>query len=353
MTIEGNQLVTGEKIFDSDIHVYGDIIMQDGKTVDGVDLSELRKDVAYHNVSYVITGNKHFRNLTVGNLTIFCKNNCSDSRCVNKSSSNCSFPAMENITSVCERKTNCQLVQLLEDLNLKTWKRTKPANVSGTKTFVSPNVYVNPSLTVDGFINNIKMPQDLALRRGNQTIHGDKTFKNKVMIEGDIQAYGLVNNVNVSDMYLRAMTLDSTQNITGLKTFLNDVHVRKDLNLTGSIDGLDISSHAVTLKDDQIISGEKTFDNSVSVEKLYVESMEVEGLVDGVNVTDLDDKILRVSGNQTISGNVTFDSDLLVDGNLTINEDLNGIKISDLKNLMTVDGDQIITGRKVSDIDCS
>ena len=316
MTVHGKQTVTGLKTFEATVSVYGNIIMNVNKTVDGVDLSKLASEAVYKHLPQAISGDKTFTNISVANVTVSCLENCS-------------------------------LTSLLNKLSETTVKTNEASIITGLKTFTE-SVSVAGNITVNGFVNGVKIPDGLVVRNKTQRYSGKKIFINKVSVKGNTWIKGLVNGVNVTDMYRKALRLTGDQTVTGRKTFENELIFKRNLNLTGTINGINIPADLVKVKGNETITAHKIFKGSLKVAKLAVDNMEVEGLVDNVNVTELFDSIIKINGVRVIKGNVTFEDGFKVTGNMVTKRLLNGINLTDLDiNAMKVTGDQVITGQKV------
>lgn len=316
MTVNTEQVITGRKTFDSKITIHGNITMKENKTVDGVDVSELAKDAVYKNIPQNISGDKSFDALSVGNISISCKK-------------------------------ACFFVELMNNLTKKTVKTDTPANITGLKTF-SKKVFVSGKTIVDGYVNSMKVPDDLVLIDNPGVIHGKKTFKKVVDISGDLKIDGKMNDLNITDMYQNALHLDGAQTITGKKEFINGLSFGSNVNISGLLNGLKIPDDLVLVEADEEVSAHKIFKGILSVEKLAVDKMTVAGLIDGVNVTTLNRTIIKKVGNQVIPGDVTFKKGLTVRDNLVSGGNINGIDLKELDaNAMKITGDQIVTGKKV------
>ena len=316
MTVNSEQVITGRKTFDNNITINGNIMMKENKTVDGVDVSELAKGAVYKDIPQKISGDKSFGSISVDNISISC----------NKP---------------------CIFVELLNNLTEKTVKTNKPANLTGLKTF-SKKVFVFGKTIVDGYVNNVKVPDDLVLIENPGVIHGKKTFKKDVDIKGDMKVDGKLNDLNITDMYQNALRLHGAQTITGQKEFIDGVSVRSDINISGLLNGLRIPDDLVLVEGDEEISAHKIFNGSLSLGKLAVDKMTVAGLIDGVNVTTLNRTIIKKVGNQVIPGDVTFEKGLTVVESLVSSGNINGINLKELdENAMKITGDQIVTGKKV------
>ena len=74
-----------------------------------------------------------------------------------------------------------------------------------------------------------------------------------------------MNGVDVSELYRRTFRLDSPQNVTAVKEFLQDVNITENIFIQGSVDGVDLDQEAVTLHTNQTIDGPIFFNSSLTV----------------------------------------------------------------------------------------
>ncbi|GFU28088.1 hypothetical protein TNCV_3153991 [Trichonephila clavipes] len=136
----------------------------------------------------------------------------------------------------------------------------------------------------------------VVLKYGRQTMaHGSFIFKNKVVVQGDLNLYGTVNGIDISE---EVITLNGNHNITGKKSFQNGI-VATDVN-TIYLDEINIDqlyNQALTKSGDQEIAGTKTF-----IGGLITNNIILNGLLNGHNVKALADSIVRVDQPALITG---------------------------------------------------
>ena len=90
-----------------------------------------------------------------------------------------------------------------------------------------------------------------------------------------------------------------------------------------------------------IIHSLQVFARPVSVE----DSLNIDGRVDNVNITDLANNAVTLDGNQTISSHMSFKSNLTLAGNLQVNGFINKVNITRLtKDALYKSGNQVVTG---------
>ncbi|KAI1289372.1 hypothetical protein HDE_08417 [Halotydeus destructor] len=177
--------------------------------------------------------------------------------------------------------------------------------IRGRKTFVSPaGITFNGQVTVDGHIGDgrtmIRVPQDVVLKNSNDILHGSVVFDGAV-------------------------------------------HIRRNLQVTGPIDGVILSEfdrNRVTLNSDQEILGDYSFVENISIEKLIVHKS-----INGIPINEFVTK----TGNHILAGSYVF-SEMDVHGNLTLgpNSRINGILPAVLvRDAMKLDRPNVFNGTTV------
>ena len=75
------------------------------------------------------------------------------------------------------------------------------------------------------------------------------------------------------------------------------------------------------------------------------DSLNIDGLVDNVNITDLANNAVTLDDNQTVSGHMSFKSNLTLAGNLQVNGFINKLNVTRLtKDALYKTGNQVVTG---------
>ena len=316
MTKNADQVITGKKIFRNDVTVKGNIDMMQSKEIDGIDLSELQSQAVFKDKPQIVAGEKHFNDIVIQNLVL-------------------------------SKNTSCYLEQLLKNLTENTLKVNEAASIKGTKV-IGNDLLLSEKLIVEGFLNGIKIPSELVFKSNPLVIHGKKTFTKQVKINGKVELDSTMNNLNVSEMYKKALRLVGDQNVTGKLIFMDTVNFKSNLKVNGLVNGLKVPDDLVKLEGDEIIPAHKMFNGKVEIDKLSIEEMIADGLVDGVDIGELNRTILRTNGEQIISGNVIFREGLEMNGDLQTTGEINGVNLTEMDAIaMRLNGDQIITGKKV------
>ncbi|CAL1276965.1 unnamed protein product [Larinioides sclopetarius] len=221
-------------------------------------------------------------------------------------------------------------------LQNEIYRLDKPQQITGTITFEQP-LTINGNLEIEETVNGIDISRDVMTTNTVQTSYANMIFKNKVVVQGDLNISGKLNDIDVSE---EVVTLSGTHNITGRKSFQNGVIARNVL--TSLLDGVDINelyNRALTKSGDQTIYGTKTFSGG-----LVTNDITLHGLLNGYNIAELADTIVRVDRPAHITGSKTFLEDVHVQGSLSVGGMVNGLKIPD--ELLLTDVSQTVTGQK-------
>lgn len=148
---------------------------------------------------------------------------------------------------------------------------------------------------LDAFLSN-------PLLKDTTNIKSKVIFKN-LIVEGDVIVQNKFNDSNWD--ILKDIVPKSTQPLTinSLKTFEGNVFVENGLNVqSGFINNRRIKEFFTIDTDQDIttdeLNGEIIFDN-----------LQVDGLFDGVNITDLTDSTMKLTGDQTVSADLVFEDD--------------------------------------------
>ena len=282
-----------------------------------MDLSQLQYEAVFKDGIQVVTGEKHFNDVTVHDVEMKCY-------------------------------APCCLTEVLKNLTEKTVKVNQAARIPGTKTF-EKEVLISDNLKVKGYLNGIKVPSDLIPAQNPLVLRGKKIFKELVRVTGKVDLKSTVNNFNISEWYEQALRLDKNQNVTGRLTFLNKLIIKNNLLVNGLVNGFRIPDDFVKIQGDDTISAHKILNGKIEINRLSVDKMIASGLIDGVSVEKLNRTLLRTAGEQILYGDVTFYRGLEIAGDLKSNGEINGVNLAEIdRNAMRIYGDQIVTGRKVS-----
>ncbi|GFU45072.1 uncharacterized protein NPIL_25371 [Nephila pilipes] len=224
----------------------------------------------------------------------------------------------------------------VKQLQNEIYRLDKPQQIKGTLSFEQP-LTIDGNLEVEQNINGIDIGREVMTTNTKQTSYADMVFKNKVVVQGDLNLSGKLNGIDISE---DVITLSGHHNITGKKSFQNGIvaaNVYTDL-----LDGINIKEvydQALTKSGEQEITGIKTFNSG-----LVTNNITIHGLLNGHNVEELADSIVRIDKPALITGHKTFLEDVNMEDTLTVNGVVNGLKIPD--DLFLTDVSQNVTGTK-------
>lgn len=119
--------------------------------------------------------------------------------------------------------------------------------------------------------------------------------------------------------------------------FLNPFVIKGDLDVSGKINGIDISEEVVTLDGIQHITAPKHFLNGIQAENVETKYL------DGIDIDNLYRKAFTISGNQTVTADASFTS--MSTNNINLQGKLNGYDLKEIaSNIVRVDQPATITG---------
>lgn len=268
-----------------------------------------------------------------------------------------------------------------------TLKKTGDQVVSG-HYYVTNLTATNGNTNVISTVNGYDFSEEVVPLSANTTITGNKVFTEDVVM-ANVQS-GLVNGLNLTRLNERVAYIDQNSTVTGFLTFAHALNVHNDILVEQLINNINLTEViATTLYKD----GDQSFErplhftrasfanlhnaqllNNVNfsefaknvVYKCYgpnkpirsywsigkaefggltlVNNLLVDGLVNDVNISRLDNETVRAVGTYTIKGRKHVHG-LLTVQNLTVSR-IDGFSFpSDF--VRTTGGDDVIDGRKV------
>ena len=337
---QNNTIKTGLS-FEDDVTIEGQLLIEDG-SINGCNLKRLvNESVRLDFASTLIKGKKTFINLDVGrDLNISGPINkinlprLAEQVVTLDSPQIISGPIvfLDTVTVdnlfIVSNISNVDIGYIMRDAVRKSLPNQE---VKGGKVFIQ-DVVVNGNITsfgnidVKGFVNgiNVTLLEETAVKKhGNQHIHGVKTFAGDVTFENDVTIFGLIGSgqqmIRISeDVVLKNRSGDT---VKGETIFRNSTVVRRNLNVGGTIDGVNVVSDfmnkKMSLKRDQTVPGTLEFQGQVSVDRLIVRKT-----INGIPIQD----IVTKTGNHVLKGSYTFvgpvkvSKNLLLDPSATIND---------------------------------
>ncbi|EEC15376.1 hypothetical protein IscW_ISCW021002 [Ixodes scapularis] len=347
-------LAEGRKTFKK-IHLNGQSDV--GRFIDGVNLSELgnymrRRRTPVMNARQVVTGTKSFP----GNLTL---------------------PPNSNVQT--SNFSGVKLAELYSEAVLLTGDQV----IAGKTVFEAPVTAPNFEFysTLDGVSQDDI--ENWMLQGVDQMVNGDLVFEKNLETLAPLEVHDTINDVNLKDLAGRIAYKNESTTFTGPVRFaflgsMADVHV------TGTVQGIDVSEELVDGTKDVTLTGRKFLKNgflvdgdiwvnglldSVKVDDLCKRAVRVNtkqvitaptvvignivfhrgvavgGLLDGIDVKEMDTACLKTDGDAIVRGTKKF-RNLIVEGPVTIRGLLNGMNLNFLKhNYMSVSKDQVVEAR--------
>ena len=209
------------------------------------------------------------------------------------------------------------------------------------------------NLNLEAPVNGIDLPnlfRDAVLKSEVQVISGRKIFtkdlivaSGRVNVVGDVQLKGFINGVNVTRLSQTLVTKYGSQLISGLKvfTFPGDTVFKKNLDVAGRLGprnySIRVPQDLVLLNsDNDFIPGDVTF----SVPITFSRNLNVKGLIDGINLTQLINDRISLRYDQEVSANLIFTNDIQVDA-LEVLQTINGMPVSEF---VTRRGNHVLKG---------
>ncbi|XP_054710420.1 uncharacterized protein LOC129220104 [Uloborus diversus] len=224
----------------------------------------------------------------------------------------------------------------LKEIQKDLYRLDKPNQIKGILSFEQP-LTVLGNLDVEGTVNGIDISEDVMTTNTKQTSTADMTFLNKVIINGNLDIEGKLNGIDIGK---EVVTLHGNHRITGTKSFLNGIIA--DQIDTKLLDGIDLDylkANAFTVSGNQTVPGLKTFTGGV-----VANDITLLGKLNGFDVTELANSVVRVDQPAVITGHKTFSDDVIIDGDLNVMGKINGLKLPE--DLFLTDVSQVVSGPK-------
>ncbi|GFQ81846.1 tspear [Trichonephila clavata] len=281
---------------------------------------------------------------------------------------------------------NSIIVETVNNLNISFLTETvlRIGNQALKSKVFDGNVKFN-KLTVKGSINDVPISEFVTLS-GNETLLQSRELINVTFNDIDahnIQVVGTVNGINIDNMMRDTMTYGGKEEVTGKKTIKGTIHVNNgDDLMVDTINGVNIDElweDSVLLDVPQTIAGTKIFKLSVFIDNLIfktidgisedhmkdwmlkntpqivendvvftrglsIRNLTVLGQINGENINELDEFIVKTNEPSVIEGPISFASHLISNGDVMLSGLIQGIDLSE--EVITRFGDKVITGVK-------
>ena len=285
------QNVTGHLSFSEPSLFLGKVltrIVTVNKTVNGIDLSEMEKDAIYKDRNQTVNGSLVF----LGGISCF---------------QNLSVAGFINGVN-------------LEDLANNSVRISKPQEIKGSVIFENDVLFKSP-ITTPGTINGVdlrKINNTVFKKTGKQLILKEVLAQNNLTIENiTLSDNSTINGINLRDFLENAVKSTTSAHLKGSLIFENDLIIK---NLyVDHLNNVNTSNILLTSTNQTVY---RQFFSSAQAEDIRVD-----GLVDNVNLTEIDKFLLRLEGDQNISATYNFESGFSVQDNITVNGAINGFDL--------------------------
>ena len=354
VTIYGNQTIKGKISFISDLVMEGTLEV-DG-LVNNINISKLAKEALYKSGNQTVSGQFHFNDVDiVGNVELdgyFNGIDLSDDIVTLSGKQEMKGKVFKDDIRI---RGNLLVKGLVDNVNLTRFNadcvRLNGLQIIDAKKIFIDNFSIIGNMTIDGFVDGVDvsdLSSSILDRNKNQLINGKYTFQSDVTFQNPSTIQGYLNDVNISEFSRNVVTLSTDQSIEGEKAFsivtINDDLVLDNLKVSGKVNGKNLSElneMIVRVSGTQKIYGIKNFASNVT----FAKDLAVRGLVNRLRIPQ---DIVLLSSNQTITGVKVFKEDMLIRGNLNVNEGakVDGVDVSLLaRNAVYLNTTQTILGR--------
>ncbi|KAG7173760.1 hypothetical protein Hamer_G018906, partial [Homarus americanus] len=277
-------------------------------TINGVNMVDLYKYGVMDNEDTVITCNLEFsKPLTVNNMVV--------------------------TSSVSGRSDGGVLVNDVNITHLETQAvRTGGQTyvITGKKTFSKG--FSTYNLIVNKTLGGVAV-QDLVTFSGVGSLAQDVIFHAPIIVRGNLQVLGLVDGVNLSQVFASRVTLHGMQTVYGNCEF-DSIVVEGDLEVEKINDVL-ISDLVMRNGNSQIINGQKTIDGGL----IIIGNINTT-LLNGINIPHLDSIIVRKDRNTTITHPVVFKNSVRTLSGVEVDGTVGSIDVLNLRqNVMMLGKD--------------
>ena len=182
---------------------------------------------------------------------------------------------------------------------------------------------INVSDCIVSGINLCHLQADIVMNRTHDTITGAQSFANDVVMSGDLEIGNLLNNIAVPKDLIDSK---SDQSIDSGKTFQEAIFL-ESIKLSGSLNGIDLKNESLSLSKPETIFELKTFASSINADEVIVK-----GVIDSINVTDLEQETLDKFSEQNITGKKILEQGSEVNGNIAVSNSTNSLNIDSMSS---------------------
>ncbi|XP_033630064.1 uncharacterized protein LOC117292210 isoform X1 [Asterias rubens] len=329
----------GQRTFLGDVTIIGAVDV--AGTVDGIDIDA---DVLTVNGNQIVTGIKMFQSLVAHNASV--DGNVNVQALVNGRNwtefvetrvdltSDQDIYVNHSITASSVTVNDVDIIGLVNGVNLTAlmptiMSKTKEQTITGDKIFAEFIVHGN--VTLGGYINGVDLDQFVLramLLKGPQTVTGSKTFANQTALLESLELTGLLDGVDLDFFMSDIIYPDKLTKILGTKTFSDGLYAEQDVVVIGTVDGIDLSTEVMTLNTAQNLTGSWTVTKNIMS---TAPDTIVTGLINGINIVYLNNSIVKTIGSQFISSPLVFVENLTSMTDITVTGLVDGVDISELR----------------------
>ena len=365
VTTDGNYVISGRKKFTRMV-VNNNLELAPGSTLAGIDIMELWKNVLWTQgdqdirAAHVTFTHLSVRgDLNVGSGRINGVRVPNDQMVINRRGKPVIITGQKIFTAPFTRVDHMHVQKSLNGLSrvfaadgnplttewaeqLDILVKSLSQTIPNHKTFVGP-IHLGGHSAVQGEVNGIDLSLlERTVLKHNETnlLSGKKvwTFEGTVTFKDRVTVKGLVDDVNLTSLYMNSLKLNDAV----VHNFAQNFHFRHLHAPTikcSRVNGLVLERDLMTRHTKQAITGTKTFPKGLHVIKDFT----ITGTLNGLSMQFLNDSLLR-SASQRIWGPKTIMGDLHVTNLVTSH--LNGIDMSNDLVLINSTRPQMIAGRK-------
>ncbi|XP_042894169.1 uncharacterized protein LOC122267999 [Penaeus japonicus] len=308
LSVTGVQTINGTYNFQGLILVDGNLAIKDGEKIDGVDVSEVNKNLVTLSDDQDIEAKTSFTGkLTLNDLVLNGNLN--------------GWNVKDDLTRL--------------DLSLPH---------TGSLTFVDKTTATslklsNSNLVVQSLngLNVENAKADLVLVNEDASIAGSLKFTSSVSAKS-LDVSGTVDNVDMGDLVSRSLKKNSAtaQSVSGAISVNKGVDFGQNPSL-GVVNGKDWTTHlakVVPVNYNGVISGRKTFSQPLSISGNFNPTT-----LNGFDVAQLASRILTKGTNQNVAGKYTINGDITA--NNVVADQIDGVLAS---NLLLMDESSVVAG---------
>lgn len=210
-------------------------------------------------------------------------------------------------------------------------------DVIGNQFKISGNLLVTTGLV--NSINVTELFNEIVTKNSDTNITSEKTFKKSIQVDNDFNAGGKINNISFPN---DIVTKDTEQNITGRKVFINNITVKNNLTCK-KINSIDIKNDVVYTNEPANIYGSIQFNNDTEIF-----SLNAGDTINDVDIQRLLTDTMLKSVPQNITGYKNFTSSIYSGKDVLVNALVNGLDLKQLQqDLEMLSNRTVLYGPKI------